>query len=111
MLRGEAPVPLRRDVLGRLGSLPRLLGNAVADALAGCGVGQADDGVIARVVIGDDVPRHADDGRGDAFRAPALSEPPHPRSRILGRRSSDIAEILGFRGREELIHRDDLVLS
>lgn len=31
-------------------------------------------------------------------------------TRILGRRSQDIAAILGYRGREELIHRDDLVL-
>jgi glutamate 5-kinase len=31
-------------------------------------------------------------------------------ARILGRKSSEIAEILGFRGRDEMIHRDDLVL-
>jgi glutamate 5-kinase len=31
--------------------------------------------------------------------------------RIMGRKSSEIAEILGYRGREELIHRDDLVLT
>jgi glutamate 5-kinase len=31
-------------------------------------------------------------------------------TRIMGRRSSDIEAILGFRGREELIHRDDLVI-
>jgi len=31
-------------------------------------------------------------------------------ARILGRRTSEIAEILGFRGRDEMIHRDDLVL-
>jgi glutamate 5-kinase len=29
---------------------------------------------------------------------------------IAGRRSNDIAEILGYRGRDEMIHRDDLVL-
>jgi hypothetical protein len=28
----------------------------------------------------------------------------------MGRRSSEIEAILGFRGREELIHRDDLVI-
>ena len=28
----------------------------------------------------------------------------------MGRRSSEIADILGFRGRDEMIHRDDLVL-
>ncbi|HEY2339827.1 MAG TPA: glutamate 5-kinase [Steroidobacteraceae bacterium] len=31
-------------------------------------------------------------------------------ARIMGRRTSEIAEILGFRGRDEMIHRDDLVL-
>jgi glutamate 5-kinase len=31
-------------------------------------------------------------------------------ARIMGRRSSEIAEVLGFRGRDEMIHRDDLVL-
>ncbi|MFC3675696.1 glutamate 5-kinase [Ferrovibrio xuzhouensis] len=30
--------------------------------------------------------------------------------RILGHKSGDIAEILGYRGRDEMIHRDDLVL-
>jgi glutamate 5-kinase len=31
--------------------------------------------------------------------------------RIAGRRSADIEAILGYRGRDELIHRDDLVLG
>ena len=31
--------------------------------------------------------------------------------RIRGRRSSDLEELLGFRGRDEMIHRDDLVLT
>src|SRR5579875_3531057 len=31
--------------------------------------------------------------------------------RIMGHRSGDIEALLGYRGREELIHRDDLVLS
>src|SRR5215469_3189660 len=31
-------------------------------------------------------------------------------ARIMGRKSSEISEILGFRGRDEMIHRDDLVL-
>ncbi len=32
-------------------------------------------------------------------------------SRILGHRSHEIAELLGYRGRDEMIHRDDLVLT
>jgi glutamate 5-kinase len=31
-------------------------------------------------------------------------------ARIIGRRSAEIEAILGFRGRDEMIHRDDLVL-
>src|SRR5258708_23300910 len=31
-------------------------------------------------------------------------------ARILGRRSGESAALLGFRGRDEMIHRDDLVL-
>lgn len=31
--------------------------------------------------------------------------------RIIGRRSAEIATVLGYRGRDEIIHRDDLVMS
>jgi glutamate 5-kinase len=31
-------------------------------------------------------------------------------ARIVGRKTSEIATILGFRGRDEIIHRDDLVI-
>src|SRR6202167_4121240 len=31
-------------------------------------------------------------------------------ARIIGRRSADIEQVLGFRGRDEIVHRDDLVL-
>ena len=31
-------------------------------------------------------------------------------ARICGHKSGDIERILGYRGRDELIHRDDLVL-
>jgi glutamate 5-kinase len=30
--------------------------------------------------------------------------------RIIGKRSADIEALLGFRGRAEMIHRDDLVM-
>ena len=32
-------------------------------------------------------------------------------ARIIGKKSGEIAAILGFAGRAELIHRDDMVLS
>lgn len=35
----------------------------------------------------------------------------HEAARIIGRHSSEIEHVLGFKGREELIHRDDLVLA
>jgi glutamate 5-kinase len=31
-------------------------------------------------------------------------------ARLIGKRSVDIEALLGFRGRDEMIHRDDLVL-
>ena len=31
--------------------------------------------------------------------------------RIRGRRSSELEALLGYRGRDEMIHRDDLVLT
>ncbi|MGO9930317.1 MAG: glutamate 5-kinase [Steroidobacteraceae bacterium] len=31
-------------------------------------------------------------------------------ARIMGRKSADIERVLGFRGRDEIVHRDDLVL-
>jgi glutamate 5-kinase len=31
-------------------------------------------------------------------------------ARILGRRSTEIEGLLGFRGRDEMIHRDDLAI-
>jgi glutamate 5-kinase len=31
-------------------------------------------------------------------------------ARIIGRKSTDIEQLLGFRGRDEIVHRDDLVL-
>jgi len=30
--------------------------------------------------------------------------------RIMGRRSAEIEQLLGFRGRDEVVHRDDMVL-
>ena len=31
--------------------------------------------------------------------------------RLRGRKSSEIEALLGFRGRDELVHRDDLVIT
>ena len=32
-------------------------------------------------------------------------------TKIAGRKSAEIEDVLGYRGRDELIHRDDLVLK
>jgi glutamate 5-kinase len=64
------------------------------------------DGVFAK---GDAVSVHAPDGaeiaRGLIGYDRAETE------RIAGRNSREIETVLGYRGREELIHRDDLVLT
>jgi glutamate 5-kinase len=63
--------------------------------------GQFDrgDAVIIRASDGREV------GRGLIAYAHAEAE------RIIGRRSSEIARILGHEGRSELIHRDDMALT
>ena len=57
------------------------------------------DAVVIRAADGRELGRGlAAYGRADA-------------ARILGRRSGEIAAILGFAGRDELIHRDDMALN
>lgn len=57
---------------------------------------------------GDAVIIRAEDGReiGRGLIAYGKSDA----ARIMGRRSAEIAEILGFAGRDELVHRDDMAL-
>lgn len=50
-------------------------------------------------------PDGRDLGRGIAAYAKSEAE------RIIGKKTSEIAEILGFAGRDELIHRDDMALN
>ncbi|MFN3869815.1 MAG: glutamate 5-kinase [Hyphomicrobiaceae bacterium] len=57
------------------------------------------DAVIIRAANGDEL------GRGLVAYAKADAE------RIIGKRSAEIAELLGFEGRAELIHRDDMALN
>jgi glutamate 5-kinase len=68
-------------------------------------------GVVAargRFERGDTVSVHGDDGIEVARGIIAYSDV--DAARIMGRKSSEIEGILGFRGRDELIHRDDLVI-
>jgi len=68
-------------------------------------------GVVAargRFERGDTVSVLADDGTEVARGIIAYSDV--DAARIMGRKSAEIESILGFRGRDELIHRDDLVV-
>jgi glutamate 5-kinase len=65
-------------------------------------------GTLGRFESGDTVSVLAPSGVEVARGIAAYSD--NDATRIMGRRSSEIEAILGFRGREELIHRDDLVI-
>ena len=65
--------------------------------------------LTGRFERGDTVSVVALDGREVARGIAAYSDA--DAARIIGRRTADIEGILGFRGRDELIHRDDLVLQ
>ncbi|MFO1426125.1 MAG: PUA domain-containing protein [Steroidobacteraceae bacterium] len=58
---------------------------------------------------GDTVSVLGEDGREIARGISACSDA--DAARIIGRRTAEIEGILGFRGRDEIIHRDDLVLQ
>jgi len=60
---------------------------------------QRGDAVLVRSLEGAEV------GRGLVAYGAAEAR------KIMGQHSGQIAEILGFLGREEMIHRDDLVLT
>jgi len=51
------------------------------------------------------------DPQGREFARGLSAYPSAEAARLLGRQSSEIESILGYRGREVLIHRDDLVLA
>ena len=65
-------------------------------------------GTLGRFESGDTVSVVAPDGVEVARGIAGYSD--GDTAKILGRRSGDIEQLLGFRGREELIHRDDLVI-
>ena len=63
---------------------------------------------VGRFERGDTVSIVAIDGTEVARGITAYSD--SDAARIMGRKSSEIESILGFRGRDEMIHRDDLVI-
>jgi glutamate 5-kinase len=84
---------------GAAGALRRGTSLLPAGAVAVEGVFERGDAVIIRTRSGVEV------GRGlSAYSSADIR-------RIAGYKSSEIAGILGYRGRDEIIHRDDLVLT
>jgi len=65
-------------------------------------------GTLGRFEVGDTISVLTADGAEIARGIAAYSD--SDATRILGRKSSEIEAILGYRGRDELIHRDDLVI-
>ena len=112
-LPSETPVAARKQWIA--GTL-RPAGSLVVDEGARRALRQGKSllpaGVTAisgRFDRGDTVSVVAADGREVARGITAYSD--QDAARIIGRRSADIEGLLGFRGRDELIHRDDLVMQ
>jgi len=66
-------------------------------------------GSVGRFERGDTVSIVGPDGSEVARGICAYSDT--DAARIMGRQSTEIETVLGFRGRDEIVHRDDLVLS
>ena len=112
-LPSETPVAARKQWIA--GTL-RPAGSLVVDEGARRALRQGKSllpaGVTAisgRFDRGDTVSVVAADGREVARGITAYSD--QDAARIIGRRSADIEGLLGFRGRDEIIHRDDLVMQ
>jgi glutamate 5-kinase len=84
---------------GAVGALRRGTSLLPAGVVAVEGIFERGDAVIIRTRSG------AEAGRGlSAYSSADIR-------RIAGHKSSEIADILGYRGRDEIIHRDDLVVT
>jgi glutamate 5-kinase len=111
-LADGSPVTARKQwIAGML----KPAGEIVVDAGAARALGQGKSLLPAGVVRvsgrfdrGDAVAVRDPDGREIARGLSAYSST--DAERVCGRRSSEIEELLGYRGRDEMIHRDDLVL-
>ncbi|MBS0376375.1 MAG: glutamate 5-kinase [Proteobacteria bacterium] len=108
---GSTPRATRKQwIAGTLKPRGRLAIDAGAAAALGRGKSLLPAGVTrvsGRFERGDTVSVIAD-GREVARGLAAYSS--EDAARIAGRRSQEIEALLGYRGREELIHRDDLVM-
>jgi len=108
----DSPGTLRKQwIAGTLRPSGAVMVDAGAVAALGRGKSLLPAGVIraaGRFERGDTIsvlgPNGVEIGRGISAYSDADT------ARIMGRQSGDIESILGYAGREELIHRDDLVL-
>jgi glutamate 5-kinase len=102
----------KRWIVGSLNPVGKILVDAGAERALKQGKSLLPAGVIhiqGTFERGDAVIVCAADGTEMARGLSAYSNT--DAARIVGRKSGEIAEILGYRGRDELIHRDDLVLT
>lgn len=108
----SSPVAARKQwIAGSLRPSGALLVDAGAERALRSGKSLLPAGVTAlrgRFDRGDTVSVLGTDGSEIARGIVAYSV--EETSRILGRRTSEVATLLGFAGRDELIHRDDLVM-
>ena len=108
----SSPVAARKQwIAGSLRPAGALVVDAGAERALRAGKSLLPAGVTAlrgRFDRGDTVSIVGTDGREIARGIVAYSD--DEAARILGRRTSEIAALLGFAGRDELIHRDDLVM-
>jgi glutamate 5-kinase len=108
-----SPVNVRKQwIAGTLRPAGALTVDAGAVAALACGKSLLPAGVIkslGRFERGDTVSVLAPDGSEVARGICAYSDA--DAARIMGRQSSEIEALLGYRGRDEMIHRDDLVLT
>ena len=106
------PVAARKQwIAGALKPVGALVIDSGAERALRSGKSLLPAGVTAlrgRFERGDTVSVQNSDGREVARGIVAYSDA--DAARIIGRRSADILAILGFTGRDELIHRDDLVM-
>jgi glutamate 5-kinase len=110
---GASPVTVRKQwIAGMLKPAGELVVDAGAASALRDGRSLLPAGVIevkGRFDRGDAVvvldPQGVEIARGLAAYSSTDAE------RIRGRRSSELEALLGFRGRDEMIHRDDLVLA
>ena len=102
----------KRWIAGSLSALGTVVIDAGAERALRAGKSLLPAGVISvtgRFERGDAVVVKSEDGREIARGLAAYGE--EDARRLAGRRTAEIESLLGYRGRDELIHRDELALT